>query len=183
MRRIIYVVICTVLLAVSCKDDDMSYPIQIYEPGPMTYGYAEMTKNGISMKATVAAENAKFLIGENLFTINFFTFNEFGFFKENIGFGAFPYEEGEYVFPFNEFSAIELQGYSVISDDSELAEDGYDMDSTYRNVVIIDELDTVANILKGTFDVRFIIEQPKTNPVNPDVVTFSNGRFDAQFQN
>lgn len=182
MKILMFIGIVFLFLS-ACDDDETTPQIPIFLPGPMTYGYADMDKNGVAIRASAVAEKQREFIGENLFSIHFYTFNEFGFFKESLGIGYFPFEAGEYIFPFNEFSDIELQGYGVISDASELREDGYDMDPTYKNIVTLEEVDTIQNIVKGTFDLRFTVRKPKNNVRNPDVVTFSNGIINTQFQN
>jgi len=44
-------------------------------------------------------------------------------------------------------------------------------------------LDTIANMVKGTFTATFIISDKghKINPLNPDKVKFSNGFFEVEF--
>ena len=138
------------LFIISCNDDDIPLPVPIYLPGPMEFGYVEMEKNGQYMKASGLGYNAKVLVDSNLVGATFFTYDEFGNIRENGGFGFFPFKAGQYVMPYDEYSKIEYQGYITMYDHSTL-EDRYDMNAEFHNVVTITKVDTLEDVLQGTY--------------------------------
>ena len=74
--------------------------------------------------------------------------------------------------------------YVTSRDDGDVAEDFYLPDVfSHNNFVVITEVDTAANFVRGAFGITFSVQFPHTNHANPRTVTFSAGEFETKFRN
>ncbi|GJM34375.1 MAG: hypothetical protein DHS20C18_33760 [Saprospiraceae bacterium] len=180
MKNIVYTLLIFVLL-IGCKKETLD--IQVYFPGSMTYGKVTAMKGNKDWIASGLAlrhgDRPDEYIG-----IYAGTFSEEGFRRERIYFNEVPIAEGEYIVKgLTQYDGFIGTSYSTLADDGDIVEDVYISDDTRSdNRLTITEIDTVINMVKGTFHVTFILPNPaeKINPQNPDRITFSNGEFEVQ---
>ncbi|GJM32043.1 MAG: hypothetical protein DHS20C18_10440 [Saprospiraceae bacterium] len=167
-----------------CKKETLD--IQVYFPGPMTYGKIMATKgdkewlaSGLALRRTDRPDEYIGIHGS--------TYSEEGFWREDFLFYKVPISEGEYPIKGNnpEYDGFVSAHYAILADDGDILEDIYVPDDDRSdNWLTITEIDTVINMAKGMFNVSFILSNPdeKINPQNPDRITFSNGEFEVQIR-
>ena len=187
MKNIICPLFLICLLGYSCTKEDV---VPIFQPGPMTYGWAKGHKNGNSF--TASGEARKHYDRPNeYFGIIFETYSTEGFKREDIVLSAIAYSTFEYMVSgktpgVGETIVAGIAGgfYGTSTDDGDVGEDYYIVDESPNNKLTITELDTINNIVKGRFHVEFIHDpnDSKTNPNNPDKVVFSDMEFEVSFK-
>ncbi len=173
------------LLALFSGCHKESFDIKIYYPGSMTYGKASAAKEDKDWVASGIAlrhdDKPNEFIGITLGTVS-----EEGFRRESIVFYKIPIARGEYMIKGNSpiYDGFVSAHYAILADDGDLLEDSYVPSENLNNHLIITEIDTISNFLRGTFNVTFELVNPdeRTNPQNPERITFSNGIFEVQIK-
>lgn len=128
-------------LFVSCQKE-IEYPHgPIYEPGPQTLGWSTSEKNGLPFESSgYATRPSEF--PDEIFGVQFLTYTDWGALREFISIGGFEYRLGRYeVVKATDFdsmddfekSQIVMGGYSTLSDDGDVLEDFYTIDSRGDN--------------------------------------------------
>lgn len=168
----------------SCKRNEPTpeIPTTIFQPGDQMNGWLKGKKNGLKFEASAHIQNH--LDTASFFIIQFTTFSEEGFLRENIAFNKIPYRQQEY----------EVKGtvnltydgyvgtvYYRVNGDGHSSDGKYLMDESTQNTLTITEIDTVQNIVRGTFDVSYIRVEPDESDVYPLNIHFSEGEFEVAF--
>ncbi len=188
MKNIILLII--LLGFFGCSRSDEETLVSIYEPGDMEFGWCEGYKNG---KPFVSSGEAKryTVFTDQYFGIAFDTYTTEGFHREHIAFGAIPFSGG--TFPISgrppKVNDPIIEGmvggfYSTSEDDGDVLEDVYLVNEDANNEIIISEVDTINNVVKGSFHVEWIIDpsRNKINESNPNNVVFSEMVFEVSFR-
>ena len=193
-RTIIAVLIGTSLF-VGCQKE-IEYPHgPIYEPGSQTFGWSTSEKNGLAFESSgFATRPSEF--SEEMFAVDFRTYTDWGALRETIGIGGFEYRLGRYdvvkAMDFDnmddfEKSQIVMGIYSTLSDDGDVFEDFYTIDSRGDNWAVITAIDTIDEevVIRGEYNLHFKFKnnRDKMNAANPDHVRFTDGVFEVRFWN
>ena len=183
MKYTLFYLLALGLFLSGCEKDD-GLPVPIYEAGPMTYGSVTAKKNGVDFSASAIA----FINTQPPYDVGFKFGTESvnGFRRESVRLNDIKYEAKTYAIgPYDERDdGVVGPAYATLTDDGDVQEDVYRWDETATdNFLTVSEIDTVANIMKGTFTITFVIDpdREKRNPANPDKVVFSDAEFEASF--
>ena len=150
------------------------------------YGCALATKNG---KAFEASGMAFFYEDQptEYFAIRYDTFTSEGFWRESVTISEIKLEIGTYpivgeVVDLND--GFVGASYTTLTSDGDVLENVYKLVASEENMIIIESIDTVANITKGRFHLEFTIDESYSSksPQNPEHVIFSEGSFDVTFR-
>ncbi|HMQ48960.1 MAG TPA: hypothetical protein PKA00_15925 [Saprospiraceae bacterium] len=181
MKPNLYVFFIVLSLSACQKD---KYEIPIFEPGPMTYGWAEAKKGNRDWLASAGAYWTG--IEPNRFVaLGIGTETEEGFIRENLIFGGLLFKESYYPVVStleNSSNYVARVSYGIFDDDGDVLGDYYELDESKYNWISITAVDSLNNKISGSFQVSFKIATPggKNNPRNPDKVTFSDGAFEVE---
>ncbi len=181
-----------ILLLVACrKEEQIPEPppppppteyVPIYAPCDTSSGVATANKLTASWKAGASCRSVM-VSGEKLWVVEMFTCSEDGSEREHFAIGGMPDSDPVQRYSIKNFASFIIEGavdpsYSTSSDDGDVLEDIYYIDTTATNdFVQIDVWDTVNKRAEGRFSVSFNIKEPRRNPINPKKVRFTLGRF------
>jgi hypothetical protein len=179
-------------LFVSCQKD-IEYPQgPIYEPGPQTLGWSTSEKNGLPFESSGFAIRPSGF-SEEIFTVDFRTYTDWGALRETIGVVGFEYRLGRYDVVENiDFNSIVnskqvTASYGTLSDDGDVLEDSYVIDERGDNWATITAIDTIDGevVIRGAYNLHFKFKnnRDKVNEANPDHVRFTDGVFEVRFWN
>lgn len=175
-----------VSLLFGCNKDEIEQKTLIYPPLDLGFGFAQALKNNLNFEGGGWVNVRTCDDGSKYLSIALYTENGQGFEREEFNLVKAPLADFPkfYELPANVCGSY-IGGTSYHILDYEHLEDLYVVDSNASNWISIDVADTVNNVLKGRFQVRFVIDPltEKMNPENPDVVEFTNGVFDLKFKN
>ena len=155
--------------------------VPIFEPGDTSKGAARANKLTASWSADTYCKMS--FSDSNKINIHFFTYTSDGSRRESLGFGPFL---KNYLGVYNLASTTSgnapngkvLTSYGTWTSDGDVTEDYYLLDSTeLKNRLVITKIDLANKRVEGTFHATFNIQEPRSNPLNPKKVTFSEGRF------
>lgn len=186
---LIFICLCGLSCSKEEKIPDPQPYIPIFEPGPMTYGWASGFKNGKEFNASGEARRSSDR-PEDHFGFTFYTYGTEGELREEFSFGVISYSIYEYLIsgetpkvgePIEDGMAGGF--YALFADDGDVLEDIYVANESIANMLWLTKIDTVNNIIKGFFNVKFQIDPrwPKVNPNNPDVMYFTDVKFEVSF--
>jgi len=168
------------VLLVSCSKDDDGIT-QIFLAGPMTYGWGTANKNDLAFESSGTAQG-----NNEIFGLYFDTFTSDGFWRERILLDDIKYEVGEYIIKgeIGDISDGFVGGWYYTLNGGDVLEDSYLLKDSPNNKLTISKIDTVENIVKGTFCLEFKIDpdREKRNQDNLNNVTFSEGEFEISFK-
>lgn len=171
-------------LLISCsKEDGIT---QIFSAGPMTYGWGTANKNDLAFESSGSALGHSDKPNE-YFTLYFDTFTSDGFWRERILMNEIKYEVGEYLVKGGTrdvYDGLIGSKYYTLDSGGDVVEDSYVVKDSPNNKLMISEVDTIENIVRGTFYLEFKIDpdREKRNPDNLNNVTFSEGEFEVSFR-
>lgn len=177
------------IFLLSCSKEDIFTPI--YQAGNMEYGWVSAQKNGHDFLASGWAIKLKDY-SDSYFGIQFRTETIEGFEREFFGFSEIKLETGTYQVSGEHFTINQTPddiigaSYGTSQLDGDVSEDNYQLNESKSNRLTVTEIDTINNMVKGTFQVWFKIDQSnreKVNPNNPDNVSLTNGSFELSFLN
>lgn len=103
--------------------------------------------------------------------------------REHFAIGGIPDSKPVQRYSIKNFTSSIIEGavdpsYSTSSDDGDVLEDIYYIDTTATDdFVQIDLWDTVNKRAEGRFSISFDIKEPRRNPINPKKVRFTSGKF------
>lgn len=66
-------------------------------------------------------------------------------------------------------------------DEDDVIYELYDLDSTKRNYIIINSLDTIQRIVQAEYWVQFLVNKPKRRSSSPDVLRFCDGKIRVKY--
>ncbi|MEM9921961.1 MAG: hypothetical protein AAF990_27905 [Bacteroidota bacterium] len=167
----------------SCDDDDMQdikRPILL--PGDTTLGIAQGMRNNIDWTASGYAVEIDSV--NEVYAINFETFNEFGHRRENLTLSNIRLQTS----PFELVDDPELGKvdvfYSTVGADGDSLEDVYVMKDGSTNQFSILEVDSIQQIIKGGFEINFKIrnQNDKVNQNNPDEIIFESILYSVKYK-
>ena len=191
MKNIQFILIFTFVTLVACKKEDPN-PIEpttppiyvpIFEPGDTSKGAAYANKLTAFWKANTYCKRSIF--DSTKLSIEFFTYTANGNRRESLGFSYFSKKNtGAYNFTtattgINNLPLGEtFTSYATWISDGDALDDYYRSDSTdLENRLVITKIDLANKRVEGTFHASYNIQEPRSNPLNPKKVTFSEGRF------
>lgn len=184
MKKFLILSVSLILLILSCKKEDNTLPIPIWQPGPMTHGYASATK--VTEDWLASAFGKKNDWSEGTVSVLTRTFNEFGEMRELLSFQEIPLIKGKYGLTngIGEDGLVSAS-YATLLSDGDVVGDFYQLDTLASdNYIEVTYVDTTEWVIKGSFSASFIIDLSvygeKLNPANPDRVKFSDGSFDVK---
>jgi hypothetical protein len=107
--------------------------------------------------------------------------------KDWMDIGDIPTSEGLYKIhkPNYSLDYIRVIGYYLtLSNQGEGPDDWYDLDETFDNYIIIDEINKKELKVKGSFQASFIIspDEIENNPNISDTITFTNSSFELKIR-
>ncbi|MCG8332134.1 MAG: hypothetical protein MI974_30900 [Chitinophagales bacterium] len=183
MKSLLKIALLTLL--VSCTKDK-HYELPIFEAGPQTYGWSTALKNNVGFESSGTALWHSDKPNE-YFGVLLDTYTSEGFWRERISLNEIKYEIGEYQVKggySDIYDGFVGSSYGTLSDDGDVVEDRYLLKASEENILKVETIDTINNLIQGTFHLAFEIdrERGKTNPANPDVVVFSEGKFEVSFK-
>ncbi len=183
-KLLIYIIF---LFLCSCKKEDANVieidNSPIYEPGSMEYGWTTAKKNGKDFKASTLA--LKYKNYNKKFGILFGTYTIDGAQRDFAILNSIKYEVGKYQVTLSDnldTNKVNMSYYTHAYD-GDITEDKYIIDEGANNYIIITEIDTIKNSVKGEFLLNLLIapDQPKNNPLNPNKLKFTEGKFETRF--
>jgi|SRR5690606_29552198 len=154
----------------------------------------DKTDNDFSKGKATALRNGELWTGQGRGSVNNFgigvnfvfeVFNKNGELRQVLGFSKIPTNSEKYILRnTNTQLPDSISGchFTTISDDGDVVEDRYliyeSEDESYVTVLNYDE---TSRRLKGEFKLKFYIDpkRPKSNPINPDTIVFTNGQFEV----
>lgn len=173
---ILFSLLC--ITSLSCHKEKLG----IYEAGAMTYGKAEAKINGKCWEASAIGEKNESL-SNPYFGIIAGTNTEEGFQREGLYISEIPLQIGHFPVeknvlpPANNYVGA---SFYVNKDDGDILEAYYELDDSEEdNSVTVDELDLEANIVKGTFDLTFLLKDGYSDKY-PKKVKLKNGVFEVK---
>jgi len=179
-------IICSILFTVSCKKE-ISYPeAPIYSPGSQEYGWSNAMKNGLPFEASgLAREHSD--RPNDFWGFYMETYTEWGAERESIYIAELEYKLGSVQVlnnDENQENGIPIGFYATSTDDGDVSEDNYRIDSRQSNWIEIISIDTIngEQTISGKYNLHFKIDSEKRNPLNPDHVRFIEGTFEVRFQ-
>jgi hypothetical protein len=182
---IILITIFTLLLS-NC-DKEIEYPAApIHFAGDQAFGWSTATKNGQVFEASGAAlvhtERPDDFLGIELRTFTDWVAN-----RETIYIAELDYSLGVYQIveqDDDQENGVPIGFYTTTSDDGDVLEDVYKLDSRQDNWIEITAIDTLIGepTFFGKYNIHFKIDRDKTNPLNPDHVRFIDGTFEVRFE-
>lgn len=164
----------------SCDIPDVecrALPAPINDPGPMLTGRVDGLKNCLPFTATAYSYVGP--VSENLIGLGISTYDDWGFFlanKETISIGVAAHQVGTY--PFLKNDTTRYIWYNIYQD-HDVAEDVYNIDTTFDNFMVITSIDTINDHITGWFDCRFVVYPPASGK-SPDTIMFTDCHFDAR---
>lgn len=177
---------CGILLVSNCKKE-IDYPAgPIHFAGDQEYGWSIAIKNGLNFEASGYAKQDRDR-PDDFFGLRFLTYTDWGAEREFMSVGELEYKTGRRQVvreDDNLENGIPIGSYSTLSDDGDVLEDFYRIDSRQDNWIEITVLDTINGELtiSGSYSLHFKIDREKTNPLNPDHIRFLDGVFEVRFQ-
>ncbi|MCC7506866.1 MAG: hypothetical protein IT259_16290 [Saprospiraceae bacterium] len=172
----------------ACQDDAPPGDLfPVYLPGSTDNGEMSAIKSLTDWRASAHAVYHHF--GQDYLAVEANTYSNDGYWRESISFSFIPVTEG--VFPINRVNQMETNkavraNYVTLAADGDVLEDYYILDTlAMDNYIQVSRLDTLNQEMEGLFTVSFILEPgfPKLNPLNPDRLKFSYGRFKVKITN
>lgn len=175
-----------VILLGSCGKEEVTVSTPIYFPGDQQYGWSMAKKNGLDFESSGWAVR-HLSMPDVFFGVHFDTFTDWGAWRESIVFGEIVYATGRYDVvkeDANQQNGIPDASYHTLSDDGDVGEDNYKLDDSRDNWVEITAIDTINGemTVSGIYNLHFLIEGNKKNPINPDRVSFTEGVFEVKFR-
>ena len=192
MKKIFFSIITIVIVFFACKKDEpISDPpppppptefVPIYNPCDTTLGVAHGYKLTAAWSAGASCRSLV-ISGEKYWVVDLKTCSTDGSLRELVSFGGVSDDEPEQTYIIKKSSNALIQGaaypyYSTRSDDGDVLEDIYKVDTTILSDFFkIDRWDKVNKKAEGHFSVTFNITEPRVNSINPKIVKFTSGRF------
>lgn len=173
---ILFSILC--LTSLSCHKEKLG----IYEAGAMTYGKVEAKINGKCWEASAIGIMYEDL-PDQYFGLQSDTYNEEGYRREGLYITEIPLAIGHYPVEKNVLPPVNNYvgaSFYVNQDDGDILEAYYELDESVEdNSVTVDELDLEANIVKGTFDLTFLLKDGYSDKY-PKKVKLKNGTFEVK---
>ena len=183
----------SMLLFASCTDDifkdnvDIIYPgakkcsvspAPLFSPGIMEHGRATGLKNCLPFMGSATAYKTN-IPGISGIGIEIRTFEDWGFFladKEMLVVAALSSRPGIYSM-YDSTRMVPLASYNT-KQDHDVAEDTFEMDESYSNIMQFHKVDLESGMVEGIFNCRLLIRLPKSGH-NPDTIIFTDCHFIA----
>ena len=158
--------------------------VEIFLPGPQPYGFMQATKQVGSSSAEWNGGGAALRDDYIAGLLNFIggTSDEYGQQRESLYIGQIPIQPGKYEIQEgspSDSGMPESRYYRLISDGDVLGAN-YGVRGKSGNWVEILEVDTVANKVKGRFNVHYIIKGEHKDSGFPAKVDFEDGYFEVE---
>jgi hypothetical protein len=162
----------TCLLFSTCKKEEL-LEMPVYLPGDISKGWADMTKNGVGMKASGTSVQCVHL-SQDQTGLFFTTYDGYGVLSEYFFLGCFDLRLGKYQLFRNNFNngIYEANYYTIIEDQ---VEDYYYLNERKPNFLQITDIDTNTGWIGGVVNMHFNHDKdrkPKEYAANPDKVHF-----------
>jgi hypothetical protein len=175
-----------VILLGSCEKEEVTVSTPIYFPGDQQYGWSMAKKNGLDFESSGLATR-HLSMPNDFFAVHLHTFTDWEAWREHIAFGELRYVTGRYTVEqedADQRNGIPDGSYSTFSDDGDVLEDRYKLEDGRDNWVEITAIDTINGemTVSGIYNLHFLIEGNKKNPINPDRVNFTEGVFEVKFR-
>jgi hypothetical protein len=177
----IAIVLIFYLFANSCKKHEDSWPLPNNWKGKQDYGSLKANRNGELWEASGFV--ISFDISDTILTLLFETYDPVDSFKvESIGFINVPLRIGKYpVYDDSENQDSIISTYTIWSYD--LIYGIYDPDLTKQNYIVIEDIDTTTNRVKGWFDVFYkMVKKHEEGNQYPRNVNISEAHFDVRLR-
>lgn len=102
--------------------------------------------------------------------------------RQELSFQNIPCKKGRYTIiknspDNNQYSGFVYGAFYTLVSDGDVSGDTYRVLDTEEAYLQIDEIITKTKEIKGTFQVTFVINQPRRHVALPDTLRFLNGRF------
>jgi hypothetical protein len=173
------------ILSFSCskKEGEVvpDIPTTIFEKGEQNNGWVTAQKNGLDYNASPFGGQQW---GHDDFLFIYFdTYSEEGFLRGQLFFSQIPYKLGKMTVkgpPANNFNGNVGTGYYGVIGHGDEHDTTYNIDESADNTFEITYIDTVEQIIRGTFDVTYIIDEKYTPSVDPPKIHFSGGEFEVK---
>lgn len=166
------------LFLLSCSKDEQAYQLPIYSQGPQDTGWGKATRDGRAWNATAFAQRHRDSSG--FIGLAFNTYTEFGELREGLLFNEIPFKVGKYpvsgnIDDYNDHLIGSIFG--VMESDGDVAGVLYTNNLSVKGFMNITFVDSINNIVGGSFDVvKFDRLVPEDAPY-PEQVSFRNGTF------
>lgn len=161
----------TCLLFSTCKKEEL-LEMPVYLPGDISKGWADMTKNGVGMKAS--ALSVRCYRDTEQIAIFFYTVDEFDVLSEYFVLSCFPVENTKNsLCRAGDTNCLYEANYYTTYDDQ--PEDYYYLNERKPNFLQITDIDTNTGWIGGVVNMHFNHDKdrkPKEYAANPDKVHF-----------
>ena len=174
----------------ACQDDAPPGDLfPVYLPGNTENGEMSAIKSLTDWRASAQAAFLNDYPG--YMDVSASTFTEEEYLRESLGFIWLPIRTGTFaILAYDQADSLQYQsvrGYYITSTaDGDASEDSYQVDTTATdNFITLTRVDTLAKEVEGYFTCSFEIATfgGKRNPLNPDRLKFSYGRFKVKITN
>ncbi|MEM9887180.1 MAG: hypothetical protein AAF849_14900 [Bacteroidota bacterium] len=175
------------LLALFCTtscDKEKLEDVPIWLPGDQEFGFAKGKKNKEKFEASAFAYFGQPPI-DSLIIVAIVTESESGYLRERINLATFEWIPQKYTLSDEEIvpnKQIVRCTYGTMVDGGDVSGDNYDLDIDKKsNQLEITEVDIENKLISGKFTATLYNtdKNDKSDPKNPDVVTFRNVSFEA----
>lgn len=171
MKNIFLLSLATCLLFSTCKKEEL-LEMPVYLPGDISKGWADMTKNGVEMKAS--AGSVRCYRDQEQITIFFATVDALGVLSEAFVLSCFPVEvKKNTLCRSRDSNCLYRANYYTTYDDQ--PEDYYYLNERKPNFLQITDIDTNTGWIGGVVNMHFNHDKdrkPKEYAANPDKVHF-----------
>lgn len=183
MKKIFHLV-TIIFLIISCSKENPTpdIPTTIWAKGEQDFGWVKAEKNGLEYNASAFILNTQ---QEGFVGVLFHTYSEEGFLREEIAFDKIPLSVKTFQvlrdIDYKDDEFIEGFFFGIISH-GDVLDSEYKIDESKENTFAITHIDTVENVVRGSFDVWFIEDDPYISIVDPSSLHFSEGEFEVGFE-
>jgi hypothetical protein len=174
-----------ILLAISaCQKEDRYWPLSQNWKGSQPYGKVGAFRNGEFWEASC---EAKQIPNSTLIDISSYTYHPLdSVFVEGFGFGKVPFKVGHYDGVKTIFQQLyqpgwndSLSSYYVLGYD-DLIGPFYSPDTTAHNWIEIESIDSVSGLIRGRFDVTYVLNPEYHKSKYLKKVHFGLGLFEVK---
>lgn len=172
-----------VVMLLACHKEPQR-ELEIFLSGAQTYGFMKATKqadgNSAQWNASGAALRDDYIPG--LLNLTSSTEDEYQQRRESLYIGQIPMQPGKYNIQEGSpsDSGFPESGYYRLISDGDVTGANYGVRGKNDNWVEIIEVDTVTKIVKGRFNVHYIISDKHKDSGFPEKVDFEGGYFEME---
>ena len=175
------------LLSMAACHKENEKKLELFLPGPQVFGSGTAVKEvpGLGEAGWEASGIAQKEAKPNFFDIDLGTENSAGERREDLFISEIPLTSGHYVIqgggPQNTSDGITGAAYFRLEADGDVSVASYfAMDNSPGNFVEV-AVDTIAKTAKGTFSIKFKLDNQDKGQDFPETVIFKNGTFNVRF--